>query len=177
MSGDELETERLYLRRPTLDDLPGLIRIWGDPEVTRYLPSRRPIPLERTRVGLESFIRHWEMHGFGPWSLFHKPDAAWIGYAGLRYLPESLDVELLYALDRAWWGEGLTSEAARRAVQYGFERLALEKIVALAFPENLASIGVMKNAGMVYERDTHLFGHDLVCYSILDSEYDQVAPQ
>jgi ribosomal-protein-alanine N-acetyltransferase len=88
----------------------------------------------------------------------------------LRYLPESPEVELLYALARRWWGQGLTSEAARRAIQYGFETLGLEKIVALAFPENLASIGVTKNAGMTYEKDAHLFGHDLVCYSILHSD-------
>jgi ribosomal-protein-alanine N-acetyltransferase len=161
-----LETRHLCLAVPSMDDADSLVRLWGDPDVTRYLPSGRPIAEDRARAGWESFIRHWEEHGFGPWSLFLNADDTWVGYCGLRHLPDSEEVELLYAIDKRWWGRSMTTEAARAAVADGFSRIGLERIVALALPANVASIQVMKNVGMRFEEKTHMFGHDVVKYGI-----------
>ena len=136
------------------------------PDVTRYLPPGRPVPRDRAEAGWEGFIRHWQEHGFGPWSLFLKTDDTWIGYCGLRRLPNSDEIELLYAIDKRWWGRNLATEAARASVEDGFSRMGLDRIVAVAMPANVASIQVMKNAGLCFEKNSHIFGHDVVLYSI-----------
>jgi ribosomal-protein-alanine N-acetyltransferase len=161
-----LETRRLCLAVPSNDEIDALVRLWGDPDVTRYLPTGRPVPEDRARAGWESFIRHWEEHGFGPWSLFLKADDTWVGYCGLRHLGDGEDVELLYAIDKRWWGRNFTTEAARVAVDDGFRRVGLDRIIAVALPANIASIQVMKNVGMRYEKDTRMFNSDVVLYSI-----------
>ena len=161
-----LETRRLCLAVPSADEVDALVRLWGDPDVTRYLPPGRPVPADRARAGWESFIRHWQDHGFGPWSLFLKADDTWVGYCGLRHLPDSKEIELLYAIDKRWWGRNLTTEAARAAVEDGFNRIGLDRIVAVALPANIASIQVMKNVGMRYEREDRMFGQDVVLYGI-----------
>lgn len=155
-----------------MEEADALAQLWGDPDVTRYLPSGRPVPEDRARAGWESFIKHWEEHGFGPWSLFLKSDDAWVGYCGLRHLPDIDEVELLYAIDKRWWGRNLTTEAARAAVEDGFTRVGLSRIVAIALPANIASVQVMKNAGMHYEKNTHMFGHDVVVYGIQKATMD-----
>lgn len=167
----EIETARLRLRRPTPDDLDGLAQAWGDPDVTRYLPGRRPRTRERTAEVLQELIRHWDQHGFGFWSLLLKDREAWISYCGLQYLPDSTAVELAYGLAKPYWGQGLTTEAARAGVRYGFEQLGLERIVALAVPENAASTRVMRHVGMRYEKDAHVHGLDVVQYAIARDAY------
>lgn len=154
------------MRRPSADDLDGYATAWADPDVVRYLPGGQPRTRERAEAGLRGFMRDWDEHGFGVWSLLLKPEERWIGYCGLRYLPESPEVELLYGLLPAWWGQGLTTEAARAAVRFGFDELKLGHIVALAVPENRASTRVMEHVGMRFERDEHMFGLDVVRYVI-----------
>ena len=162
----ELETARLRLRRPVPADLDGYVEAWGDPEVTRYLPGGRPRTREQVAAGLERLIEHWDRHGFGFWSLLFNGTGAWLGYCGLQYLPEGDEVELAYGLARPHWGKGLTTEAARAAVRYGFEQLKLDRIVALAVHEHVASRWVMDHAGMRYGKDTHAFGLDAAYHAI-----------
>lgn len=172
IKGDEITLPRLIMRRPLPPDEPHLAALWSDAEVTRFLPSGRPIPPDRAAAALKSFMGHWEEHAFGVWSLLDRESGEWIGYCGLRYLPDSPEVELLYAIGRKWWRTGLTTEAARAAVHFGFTRVNVPRIVALALPQNAGSIGVMKASGFHYQRDDHMFGLDVVSYSLTRDEYE-----
>jgi ribosomal-protein-alanine N-acetyltransferase len=149
----------------SLADLDGFAAAWADPEVVRYLPGGQPRTRERTEAGLRGFAREWDEHGFGVWSLLLRTSGAWVGYCGLRYLSESTDVELLYGLARAWWGKGLATETARAAARFGFDVLGLERIVALAVPDNRASIRVMEHLGMRFERAERAFDLDVLRYT------------
>jgi RimJ/RimL family protein N-acetyltransferase len=83
-------------------------------------------------------------------------------------------VEVDYALARAYWGRGIATEAARRAVNFGFDNIpTLQKIIALAAPENLASLRVMEHLGMTYTREADYFGMHLVWYEITRQAYLQ----
>jgi RimJ/RimL family protein N-acetyltransferase len=127
-----------------MDDLDGFAAAWGDPEVTRYLPGGRPRTREQVAGSLPGIIAHWQERGYGFWSLIFAGEGRWIGYCGLRYIPEVAETELAYGLLRAWWGQGLTTEAAHASLRYGFERCRLERIVAYAVPANAASVKVMQ---------------------------------
>ena len=92
-----------------------------------------------------------------------------IGYCGLRYLNELDEVEVLYGLAKAYWGKGIATKAAKAAkaaVNFGFEVINLNRIIAMALPDNIGSIKVIKNIGLQYEKQIHMFGLDVLYYSM-----------
>jgi ribosomal-protein-alanine N-acetyltransferase len=141
-----LHTKRLNLRGFSAADLDLYARrIFTNPEVTRYLPQREAPPLERAVRALRYFNRHWAERGYGIWAVTDHQDGQFIGQCGLNYLTENGEVELDYALAQPYWGQGIATEAARAALDFGFGlNPPLKKIIALAVPENLASRRVME---------------------------------
>ncbi len=163
-----IETERLILRDFKPTDLPDYHReIYSDPDVTRYLPGGQPRPLDRTKFVLDYSIEHGQKHGFTFWAVIRKADQQFLGHCGLVYLQEAPEVEIAYAFGKAFWGQGIASEAGSASLRYGFETAGLERIIALAVPENLASQRVMQKLGMAHQGTTERFyEHLLVLYSL-----------
>jgi len=162
-----LKTARLLLRAFAPSDLEEYARcIFADADVTRYLPKRDIPPQERAGRVMKYFGDHWAQHGYGDWAVTDKTDGQLLGHCGLNYLEEAGEVEVEYALAKAYWGRGLATEAARASVRFGFENIGLERVIALAVPENIASRRVMEHLGLVYAKDVHYFGLDLVYYVI-----------
>jgi ribosomal-protein-alanine N-acetyltransferase len=162
-----LITERLKLRAIQPEDLDVYhSRIFADPEVMRYLPGGEPMPRERLDGVMERSHGHWERHGYGVWIVCELATGELIGQCGLRYLDEVSETEVLYALARPFWGRGLATEATRAALQFAFDNTRLDRIIALAVPENIASRKVMEHVGMRYEAETRMFDLDLVQYAI-----------
>ena len=64
-----------------------------------------------------------------------------VGWAGLmvpEFLPAVLPaVECGFGLGRGWWGRGYATEAAAAAIAHGFERLGLERIISIIYPDNV----------------------------------------
>lgn len=161
-----IKTERLTLRGFALDDLDHLAAILGDPQVMRYMPGGKPYPRERAGTTLNNLLNHWDQHGFGWWAVICNADARLIGWCGLGHVNELAEIEVAYLLDRPYWGKGFATESAHASLRYGFEELKLDRIIALAHTENIASQRVMQKIGMVYETELHLWGLDLVQYAI-----------
>ena len=66
MSEPTLETERLRLRIFRAGDLDQYHRqIYGEPNVTRYLPVSQLLPIERTRKAIKRFRQQFADDGFG----------------------------------------------------------------------------------------------------------------
>ena len=76
-----------------------------------------------------------------------------------------------YLLGRPYWGRGLATEAARVSVQYGFESLGVETIVAIVHPDNVASQRVIEKLGMSFTEEAHYFGMDCYDYSLNRSRF------
>ncbi|WP_414623638.1 GNAT family N-acetyltransferase [Calothrix sp. CCY 0018] len=90
----------------------------------------------------------------------------WLAPQGLSYLEELNEVELLYGLAKAYWGKGIATKAAKATVSYGFNQANLDRIIAMALPENEASKKVIEKAGLEYEKQLHIFNLDALYYSI-----------
>lgn len=169
-----LVTPRLRLRRFTLDDLEAHARLYVQSAVTRFLgggPFEGEQARQRSRAAVEMFVEHWARHGFGVWAVLDRAGGCLIGQCGLKYLPESPDVELLYAIDPAYWGRGLVTEAAAAALADGFERTDLPRIVAVTRPEHAASRRVMEKLGMSYGGEVTVYGLRAVLYAISRAEF------
>jgi len=168
----EIETERLLLRQFASADLDVYAEsVFADPDVTRFLPKRDIPPRERAERVLKYFSEHWQKYSFGDWAVTGKADGQLIGHCGLNFVPEVGEVEVEYALAKAYWGRGIGTEAARACLHYGFETLRLERIIALADPQNIASWRVMEKAGLTYQKEVFFFGMQLVYYQILRQQF------
>ncbi len=162
-----LQIDGFVMRPLEILDLDALAAIWSDRQVTRFLPSRGvPISRESTEQSLKSFVEHWQERGYGIWAIVEHNSSQMIGYCGLRYLDRLDEVEVLYGLAKAYWGRGIATQAAKASISYGFNVAHLDRIIAMALPENYASRKVIEKAGLHYEKQVHIFNLDVVYYSL-----------
>ena len=151
-----LETKRLLLRRFVIEDLDALFAFYSDPDVVRYIPDA-PRTYEETREELEWFRNgHPKFPGLGLWATIYKETKQFIGRCGLLpwTIDEQQEVEVAFALSKAYWGQGVATEVARSLVQYGFEHLQLSRLICLIDHDNQASINVATKIGMTLEKES-----------------------
>jgi ribosomal-protein-alanine N-acetyltransferase len=167
-----LETARLLLRPFAISDLDDYTRlILADAEVMRYLPKRDLLPRDRAEQTITIFTERWVEYRFGVWAVTDKMTGAFMGHCGLGPVPEAGEIEVLYALGKAYWGRGIATEAARASVRFGFEQAKLDQLIALTVPGNFGSRCVMEHLGFAHEKDAHFFGLDLAYYVLPRAEF------
>jgi RimJ/RimL family protein N-acetyltransferase len=167
-----IETERLKLRPLTHDDLDALAAINSDPQVMRYISDGNPAAREHTAERLNFLIEHGRQYGFGAWAVLYKSSLSLIGFCALIHLDGTTEVEVGYRLARNQWGNGFATEAARASLRHGFEDLALERIVAVVQPDNLASQRVLEKLSLKYEKDARYYNTEVKYYAIAREAYE-----
>jgi ribosomal-protein-alanine N-acetyltransferase len=182
-----IETERLILRRLTMDDLGPLAKVYADPQVRRYFPEGT-LTFEETKEELEWIIDvYYARYGYGLWATIYKETGGFIGRCGL--LPwksieahdgvevltnagdgpdgaAGIEVEVAYLLAEEYWGRGLGTEAAQAIVDYAFERLQMTRVICLFDPENQASRKVAEKVGLTFARIVEIDGDQVPLHSI-----------
>jgi RimJ/RimL family protein N-acetyltransferase len=155
----EFETPRLLLRQWRALDREPFAALNADPAVMVHFPA--PLTRQESDATADRCERLIRERGWGPWATQLKATGEFIGFVGLNVprsdLPVAPCVEILWRLARAHWQRGYATEAARGALQIGFERLALPEIVAFTVPANARSRAVMERLGM--KRDASTFEH------------------
>ena len=81
-----------------------------------------------------------------------------VGMVGAFFREGCRDIEVSWNTFRAFWGQGIATEAAEAAVHYALEIRREQRVTALIDPRNTASLRVAAHLGMTYETDTILFG-------------------
>lgn len=165
MSDVVVETERVQLRRWEDGDAAQVARIYSKPEVMKFIPGG-VWSAERTALAIERMRELDVERGFGFYPVVVKSLGSVIGHCGLGLLEQTPEVEVAYLLDSPYWGQGYASEAASAIIAHGFARLNIPRIVAVAFPENVRSISVMRRIGMTPVGLAHHFGATLVKYEL-----------
>lgn len=176
---DEMETRRLRLRHFTPKDVDELFRIYSDPELFKYMMNEvsqdKFVLWEQTRTIVDTLIENWQKHRFGVWAVVYKKNQKLIGHCGFKFLENTRDVQIGYLLLKSYWGKGLATEAASVALKYGFENTDLERVVAIAKHDNIASRRVMEKLGMKYEKDAYYYNNHVAYYSITRSHFAQIS--
>jgi RimJ/RimL family protein N-acetyltransferase len=159
-------TPRLVLRSFTLQDAGPLHRILGDRDVLRYFPNSDSPSLDKVEKMIAHQLKHWQEYRYGWWAVELHTTSEFIGWCGLQFLPETEETEVGYLLGKPFWGQGLATEGAQASLQYGFEDLGLETVVAIVHPENVASQRVIEKLGMSFTSQAHYFGMPCYHYAI-----------
>jgi ribosomal-protein-alanine N-acetyltransferase len=144
----QLETERLRLRLFTLDDLPVMYKLCTDPDVIKYADTPAQDMQEAQQRLEDGPLADYEKYGYGRFAVELKSSGEVIGFCGIKYLPEIDLPEVGYRYLKEYWGKGIGTEAAEVCVEFARSDLAIEKLVALILPENIASIRVAEKLGL-----------------------------
>jgi RimJ/RimL family protein N-acetyltransferase len=159
MSGNRIDTDRLVLRAPGLDDAPHISRFLGNWEVSRWL-VRIPFPyrVDHARAWVER-SREERAAGIGwPFLVTLRDDNRIIGGIDLTIeddrtggAPGNKAAGALgYWLGKDYWGRGYATEAAAAMVRFAFEILSLDRVTASALPDNARSLHVIRKIGLTY---------------------------
>ncbi|RIA08843.1 RimJ/RimL family protein N-acetyltransferase [Flavobacteriaceae bacterium MAR_2010_72] len=145
-----IESDRLVLREITFADKEELFQLHSDPDVQMHTGEPVVKYMHDIEQSIESRLHDYKKYGFGRLAAIEKDTNEFIGWAGLAYLPEFDKVDIGYRLKKKFWGKGFATEASKAIIGHGFNVLKLDEIIAIAMPENEASIRVMEKVGMTF---------------------------
>lgn len=150
---DVIDTDRLALRRQTVDDAPFVLALMNDPDWLRYIGDRgvRTLADARTYI-LDGAVAMYDRYGFGLYLVERKEGRVPVGLCGLLRRPSFDDADLGFALAREHRGRGYAREAAAATVAYGRDVIGLDRIAAIVSPDNAASIQLLEGLGFAFER-------------------------
>ena len=164
-----LETDRLILRPLDETDVNAIYAMRSDPEIMRFI--REPQNRVESANWVELVSSRWHDEQIGFCAILEKSSKKFVGWCGIWRLEETGELEIGYAVAKQLWGKGLATEAALKFLDYAFEKLKPEKVVAVARPENAASRRVMEKLGMSFIGTGTFYEQFLVRYAITKEEY------
>lgn len=151
-----LETERLRMEPFAPEHAEGLHVMNSDPEVMRYIGPVQT--LEETKAGITRVGERWDRLGYGWWAVIEKASGAIIGAACVQdtgHVPGA-PLEIGWRLVPAAQGKGYATEAGLAAMDFAFDQLKADLVLAVADQDNPASHKVMQRLGMTYRGiETH----------------------
>ena len=147
-----LETERLILRKVTLEDLEDMYLYGSDEDVAKYVTWDRHKSIADTKAFIEFILSNYQNKQVAPWGIEYKENGKFIGTIDfVWWQPNHKMAEIGYVLSKDYWGQGLTTEAAKELIKFGFNEMDLVRIQARCLVENIGSSRVMEKAGMQFE--------------------------
>jgi ribosomal-protein-alanine N-acetyltransferase len=145
-----LETPRLLLRPIRLSDARDMFQYAKDVETTRYVFDRHHTLMETQAV----IRRYFLAAPTGKFALELLETKQMIGTLDLHALDETgKSAEVGYCLNRAFWGQGLMTEALRSLTTLCFTQLDFELLIGRAHPNNHASRLVLVRCGFVFQSE------------------------
>jgi RimJ/RimL family protein N-acetyltransferase len=140
-----LETTRLFLRPPRLEDLDAWAAMMTDEETARFIGG--VIPRAVVWRGLMTMIGSWHALGFAMFSVIEKSSGRWVGRLG-PWMPEGWPgPEVGWAIVRECWGRGYATEGSIAATNWAFDRLHWTRVIHSIHPDNVASQVVARKLG------------------------------
>lgn len=148
-----METDRLILRRFTLDDAEAMYKNWAsDTEVTKFLmwPTHRSV--EETKNVLADWVDSYDKEDKYEWCIAKKENDEPIGSIGVVKISERVNaMEIGYCISRNYWHQGITSEAMQAVMKYLLDEVGVDRIESRHDPRNQYSGAVMQKCGLKYE--------------------------
>ena len=150
---DTIATDRLVLRRFTLDDAAQYLPLVAMPEIIRYTADR-PLQSVREAAALLAShpIRDYERFGYGRMACIEKSSGRLVGFSGLKFLEDMDETDIGYRFLPDCWGKGYATESAAAIMARQPARLGLSRIIGLVEPENTGSVRVLEKLGMRFEK-------------------------
>jgi len=143
--GAVVETDRLILRVPCIEDFDGYADLLADEEACRFIGGHMP-----RSAAWRKFLQMpgaWAVQGFGMFSIIDKASGQWLGQLG-PWQPEGWPgTEVGWAFRRTAWGRGYATEAAVAAIDWAFAQLGWTEVIHCIDGDNHASQALAARLG------------------------------
>ena len=178
-----IETERLILRKYTLDDIQSMFDNWAsDPEVSKYVGWDVHDTIDVTTEIITSWINKYENPLSFNWAVVLKDTNELVGSIEVIKVKEKDGFgEIGYCYSKKTWGQGIGTEALRAVLNYVFNEADFRIIEIRYLENNPASGKVMEKAGLKYETklrdrtvDKNGLINDILIYSITKDEWSDL---
>ncbi len=159
-----ITTARLLLREYRAADFDAFAENMTDPVATQFL-TRHPDRRSAWR-GFTSAAGQWVVHGAGWWAAELRETGEVVGWIGAFFRETSPHLEVGWTLRPKFWRQGLATEAAKAALDYGVEKYDARRVIAHVANGNVASVRVSEKLGMSYEGDVPFFDTTVALYAV-----------
>jgi ribosomal-protein-alanine N-acetyltransferase len=182
----ELHTERLRLTPLEPADLDIALQMYTDPEVLKYVCD--VMTEVEIREEMPNSIRRGGNGGIGIWCIADRRTGEKLGDTYLLPMPideddtdfslvvmgqmPDADIEIGYFLKRSAWGRGYATEVCKRLLQFAFQEVSLNEVVASVEDGNVASKHVLEKSGLLDRGRTRSYGQDSPIYRITRDEWN-----
>jgi RimJ/RimL family protein N-acetyltransferase len=140
-----IETNRLILRVPALDDLDRWAEMMADEKAARFIGGVAPKTIVWRMI--MQMVGAWELTGISMFSIIEKASGKWVGRAGPWQPFGWPDTEVGWGLHPDAWGKGYALEAAIASLDYAFDVLGWSTVIHLVNPQNVRSRRVAERLG------------------------------
>ena len=157
----QLETERLYLRRVTLDDADLLLAVWNDPAFMEHVGDRGVRTTEEAEEAMRAGpLKLYADYGYGPYAMVRRDDGVRMGICGL-FKRDNLDYpDIGFGVLPEFCGKGYAGEAAFAVLAHARDDLRIKELTAIVSPGNAPSIGLIEKLGLMFVRMITMPGDD-----------------
>jgi [ribosomal protein S5]-alanine N-acetyltransferase len=174
-----IETERLILRRFTINDVEGMFNNWAsDNNICKYMRWAQHKNKEETMEIISSWIDSYSKKSFYQWAITLKGNDEPVGAIGLFVVNENdLCGDVGYCIGKKYWGQGIMTETLKVVLGFAFETIGFNRIETYHSINNPASGRVMQKSGMTFEglarqKYKSIYGfEDSNMYSILKEDF------
>ena len=145
MTGPVIETARLTLRPPAMEDFPRWAEMMADPEAAKFIGG--PMPAEAAWRGFMTMAGAWSLTGVGMFSLMERETGRWLGRIGPWTPLGWPGTEVGWGLHMDAQGKGYGVEAATAAIDYAFDVLGWTEVIHCIDPDNTPSQRLAERLG------------------------------
>ena len=150
----KLQTERLILRKLSLDDAEEIFFLRSDENINKYIDRPRATSINDAYNFINKTNQSVDNNELVDWAITIKDDSRLIGSICLWNLNEVENkAEVGYELIPRYQGKGIAKEALSKIIEFGFDNVQLNKIEAYTHKENLSSTKLLEKFNFV--RDLH----------------------
>ena len=184
----EIFTEHLRLTPFAADDIDLALEMWTDPEVVKYVCD--VMTEEEIRQEMPNSIKRGGNGGIGLWCVSDRRAGEKLGDSYLLPMPIDNDdtdfslvvmgqmpdaeIEIGFFLKRSAWGRGYATEVCKRLLQFAFQEVSLNEVVASVDGDNVASKKVLEKSGLRDRGRTRCYGKDSPIYRITRDEWNEL---
>lgn len=146
-----IETERIILRKFTLEDVDAVFEYGSNDIINKYTGYISLKNKNEAKNIIENIIfKDYQKYGYGRLAVVYKTTNKVIGFAGLKFLPEFNETDIGFRFLPEYWNKGIATEISKEIIKYGFESLNLKRIIGIANPKNIGSCKVLEKIGLTF---------------------------
>ena len=147
-----LQTERIVLRKLSMDDTDDMYEYACRSDVTEFLTWSPHPDKAHTFDNLSYLQKRYKTGDFFDWAIVCRDTEKMIGTCGFtRFDFANNSAEIGYVINPEFKGNGIATEVVGRVIRFGFENLDLNRIECRFITENNASRRVMEKNRMTFE--------------------------